>query len=88
MPIAVAGHARQSAEWIARNADASLNYPRPLGALRLRAREWWELTGDAPRPYLTPMQLDLTRDPATPAAPIRLGLHTGSRPRRASARDG
>ncbi|MET8571525.1 TIGR03571 family LLM class oxidoreductase [Streptomyces sp. NPDC004783] len=78
VPIAVAGHARQSAEWIARNADASLNYPRPLGALRLTTREWRELTGDDPKPYLTPMQLDLTRDPATPATPIRLGLRTGS----------
>ncbi|MFF9024767.1 TIGR03571 family LLM class oxidoreductase [Streptomyces eurythermus] len=79
VPIAVAGHAQQSSEWIARHADASLDYPRPLGALRLKTRQWRELTGDAPKPYLTPMQLDLTRDPATAATPIRLGLRTGSR---------
>ncbi|MGW9453409.1 TIGR03571 family LLM class oxidoreductase [Streptomyces sp. NPDC055632] len=78
VPIAIAGHAQQSAEWIAENADASLNYPRPLGALRLKTREWQALMAKAPKPYLTPMQLDLTEDPATPASAIRLGLRTGS----------
>ncbi|MFZ3593065.1 TIGR03571 family LLM class oxidoreductase [Streptomyces sp. BH104] len=77
IPIAVAGHAQQSVEWISRNADASLNYPRPLGALRLKTQEWRELTGEAPKPYLTPMQLDLLADPAAPATSIRLGLRTG-----------
>ncbi|MFM9373675.1 TIGR03571 family LLM class oxidoreductase [Streptomyces sp. Da 82-17] len=80
VPIAIAGHAQQSAEWIAHNADASLNYPRPLGALKLRTREWQDLTAASPKPkpYLTPMQLDLTEDPATPATAIRLGLRTGA----------
>jgi luciferase-type oxidoreductase len=77
VPIAIAGHAQQSAQWIAQNADASLNYPRPLGALRLKTRAWQELTAQAPKPYLTPMQLDLVEDPATPASAIRLGLRTG-----------
>lgn len=79
IPLAIAGHAQQSAEWISRNADASLNYPRPLGALRLKTREWQQLTAGAPKPYLTPMQLDLTEDPATAATAIRLGLRTGSK---------
>ncbi|MET7519419.1 TIGR03571 family LLM class oxidoreductase [Streptomyces sp. NPDC005480] len=78
IPLAIAGHAQQSAEWISQNADASLNYPRPLGALRLKTREWQQLTAGAPKPYLTPMQLDLTEDPSIPAAPVRLGLRTGS----------
>ncbi|MGW1553016.1 TIGR03571 family LLM class oxidoreductase [Streptomyces sp. NPDC002346] len=79
VPLAIAGHAQQSAEWISQNADASLNYPRPLGALRLKTREWQELTAGTPKPYLTPMQLDLTEDPSTAASPIRLGLRTGHR---------
>lgn len=78
IPLVIAGHAQQSAEWIAKNADASLNYPRPLGALRLKTREWQQLTEGAPKPYLTPMQLDLTEDPAIPATAIRLGLRSGS----------
>ncbi|GLW67657.1 monooxygenase [Actinomadura rubrobrunea] len=77
IPLAVAGRAQQSAEWIAEHADASLNYPRPLGALRLKTREWQELTAGTGKPYLTPMQLDLVGDPSTPATPIRLGLRTG-----------
>ncbi|GAA5701660.1 LLM class oxidoreductase [Streptomyces avermitilis] len=75
IPLAIAGHAQQSAEWIARNVDASLNYPRPLGALRLKTHEWQQLAKG--KPYLTPMQLDLTTDPDTPATAIRLGLRTG-----------
>ncbi|MEV6183233.1 LLM class oxidoreductase [Streptomyces sp. NPDC052015] len=77
IPLAIAGHAQQSTEWIAQNADASLNYPRPLGALRLKTREWQQLTADNRKPYLTPMQLDLSPDPDTPATAIRLGLRTG-----------
>ncbi|MFH8440544.1 TIGR03571 family LLM class oxidoreductase [Streptomyces sp. NPDC018026] len=79
VPIAIAGHARQSSEWISRHADASLNYPRPLGALRLKTQEWRESATGAAKPYLTPMQLDLTADPDTAATPIRLGLRTGHR---------
>ncbi|GAA3159504.1 MULTISPECIES: TIGR03571 family LLM class oxidoreductase [Streptomyces] len=75
IPIAVAGGAQQSPEWIAEHADASLNYPRDLGALRLRIRQWQELAGD--KPYLTPMVLDLLGDPEAPARAIRLGLSTG-----------
>lgn len=77
IPVAVAGSARQSPEWIAEHADASLNYPRPLGALGADVRRWRELTGGRDRPYLTPMLLDLLADPAAPAEPIRLGLRTG-----------
>ncbi|MGP4091386.1 TIGR03571 family LLM class oxidoreductase [Streptomyces sp. KR55] len=77
IPLAIAGHAQQSSEWIAENVEASLNYPRPLGALRLKTQEWRKLTADAPKPYLTPMQLDLAADSDTPATAIRLGLRTG-----------
>ncbi|MFJ9683157.1 TIGR03571 family LLM class oxidoreductase [Streptomyces sp. NPDC101194] len=79
IPIAVAGGAQQTAEWIAGHADASLNYPRDLGALRLRTRAWQQLTGHDNKPYLTPMVLDLQRDAGAPPRPIRLGLSTGSK---------
>ncbi|MFF0435343.1 TIGR03571 family LLM class oxidoreductase [Streptomyces sp. NPDC004327] len=83
IPIAIAGGAQQTPEWIAEHADASLNYPREPGALRLKAREWQRLTGsaagDGGKPYLTPMVLDLRDDPEAPARPIRLGLSTGRR---------
>ncbi|MGW2183487.1 TIGR03571 family LLM class oxidoreductase [Streptomyces sp. NPDC001732] len=75
IPIAVAGGAQQTPEWIAEHADASLNYPRDLGALRLRTRQWHELAGE--KPYVTPMVLTLQEDPHAPARPIRLGLSTG-----------
>ncbi|MFS7871917.1 TIGR03571 family LLM class oxidoreductase [Streptomyces asiaticus] len=77
IPIAVAGNAQQSPEWIAEHVDASLNYPRDLGALRLKTEQWRRLTADRPKPYLTPMMLDLLPDPAAPATTIRLGLRTG-----------
>ncbi|MFF3608924.1 TIGR03571 family LLM class oxidoreductase [Streptomyces sp. NPDC002463] len=79
IPVAVAGGAQQRPAWIAEHADASLNYPRDLGALRLRTRAWRELTGDGGKPYLTPMVLDLREDPDAAPRPIRLGLSTGSK---------
>ncbi|MFF2117222.1 TIGR03571 family LLM class oxidoreductase [Kitasatospora sp. NPDC058184] len=75
IPIAVAGGAQQSPEWIAEHADASLNYPRDPDALRTRLRQWRDLAGD--KPYLTPMVLTLAEDPAAAPRPIRLGLSTG-----------
>ncbi|MDX2701543.1 LLM class oxidoreductase [Streptomyces sp. PA03-6a] len=77
IPIAVAGSARQAPEWIAGHADAGLNYPRPLDALRDDVQRWRELTGGRYKPYLTPMLLDLVADPAARPEPIRLGLRTG-----------
>ncbi|ADI11342.1 monooxygenase [Streptomyces bingchenggensis BCW-1] len=77
IPIAIAGGAQQTPEWIAEHADASLNYPRDLGALRLKSREWQQRTGDGSKPYLTPMVLALQSDADAPAHPIRLGLSTG-----------
>lgn len=41
------------AEWVAENAEASLDHPRPLGALGLKTREWRALTIEAPRPSRT-----------------------------------
>ncbi|GAA0528743.1 monooxygenase [Saccharopolyspora subtropica] len=79
IPIAIAGHAQQSMEWIAENADASLNYPRQLDALRIKISEWQRLTASSPKPYLTPMQLDLVAEPDTPATPLRLGIRAGRR---------
>ncbi|MET9066657.1 TIGR03571 family LLM class oxidoreductase [Streptosporangium sandarakinum] len=76
IPIAVAGGAQQTPDWIAEHADASLNYPREPGALRLKTREWREST-DGRKPYLTPMVLTLQDAPDAPARPIRLGLSTG-----------
>ncbi|MFG2881783.1 hypothetical protein ACGFYV_05570 [Streptomyces sp. NPDC048297] len=76
IPIAVAGGAQQTPEWVAEHADASLNYPREPGALRLKTREWQQRTGGG-KPYLTPMVLALQDDADAPARPIRLGLSTG-----------
>ncbi|WP_078953893.1 TIGR03571 family LLM class oxidoreductase [Streptomyces globisporus] len=78
IPLAVAGGAQQTPEWIAEHADASLNYPHDLGALRLKTREWQKLTGGG-KPYLTPMILDLREDPGASPRPIRLGLSTGGK---------
>jgi luciferase-type oxidoreductase len=75
IPIAVAGGAQQTRDWIAAQADASLNYPRGLDALRVKTRQWRQLAGD--KPYLTPMVLTLQDDPDALARPIRLGLSTG-----------
>jgi alkanesulfonate monooxygenase SsuD/methylene tetrahydromethanopterin reductase-like flavin-dependent oxidoreductase (luciferase family) len=84
IPIAIAGGAQQTPEWIAEHADASLNYPRPLDALRLKVHEWRQVTEDSGKPYLTPMVLSLQADADAPARP-KAGL---DRPSRRRARQG
>ncbi|MGW6099449.1 LLM class flavin-dependent oxidoreductase [Streptomyces sp. NPDC055157] len=39
IPIAVAGSAQQNTQWLAENVDATLSFPRELGALRIKTRE-------------------------------------------------
>lgn len=77
VPLAIAGHAQQPAEWISQNADASLNYPRPLNALRLKTREWQELTAGDVKAVPHSHAAGPHRGSLHCGAPDRLGPRTG-----------
>ncbi|MDX2813838.1 LLM class flavin-dependent oxidoreductase [Streptomyces sp. PA03-5A] len=84
IPIAVAGSARQTPEWIAGHADAGLNDPRPLDALRDDVQRWREVQAlphaHAARPGRGPRG-PAGADPPRPA-------YRAHRPRRTPGRDG
>ncbi len=86
IPLMVTGGARQSLEWVARNADGWLTYPDVThdraGPLRLaeKIRAWRRLIpDDGFRPHMTNEWLDLVDDPDHPRVPLQGGyqLRTG-----------
>ncbi|MFE1882760.1 LLM class flavin-dependent oxidoreductase [Streptomyces diastatochromogenes] len=79
VPVVVAGRAGQDLDWLGAHVDGWVNYPRDLAAAarHLDGRRARTHAPGTPKPYLTPMLLDLTEDPDTPRSPIRLGLRTG-----------
>ncbi|MCZ0984984.1 hypothetical protein O1M54_03305 [Streptomyces diastatochromogenes] len=69
----------QDLDWLGAHVDGWFNYPRDLAAAARHLDGWRARTHalGTPKPYLTPMLLDLTEDPDAPRSPIRLGLRTG-----------
>ena len=85
LPLLITGSSRQSAEWIARNGDGWLTYPRSLSAQARVLGDWRqrvEESGGAPKPALQSLYLDLADDPDARPEPIHLGLRIGVRPLR------
>jgi luciferase-type oxidoreductase len=80
LPLLVTGSCQQSADWIAKNGDGWMTYPRPalqqthyIDDLRCRA----EQQGEAHKPVMEPLYIDLVEDAETPPTPIHLGLRLG-----------
>ncbi len=80
LPLLITGGSQQAPDWIARNGDGWMTYPRPADLQRgligdYRAR----IAGDGltDKPVMEPLYIDLARDPDAPPAPIDLGLRLG-----------
>lgn len=85
LPLLITGSSRQSPEWIARNGDGWLTYPRSLSAQARVLSDWRqrvEESGTAPKPALQSLYLDLADDPDARPKPIHLGFRIGIRPLR------
>jgi luciferase-type oxidoreductase len=76
IPVLVTGHSGQSIEWIAKNADGWLYYPRNLTFQTELIRNWRSLT-DQFKPFSQSFYVDLTEDPDEMPTPIHLGFRTG-----------
>ncbi|MEM9380662.1 MAG: LLM class oxidoreductase [Planctomycetota bacterium] len=83
LPLLVTGASRQDPDWIARNGDGWMTYPRSVPAqgrfvddFRARIRA----AGQPDKPVMQPLYVDLTDDPDAPPQPIHLGLRLGVRP--------
>jgi luciferase-type oxidoreductase len=76
IPVLVTGHSGQSIEWIAKNADGWMYYPRNLTFQSELIRNWRSLT-DRFKPFSQSLYVDLTEDPDEDPTPIHLGFRTG-----------
>lgn len=81
LPLLVTGGSQQAPEWIARNGDGWITYPRQLAAQAGFIKDWRAraeaLCGPA-RPVVQPLYLDLRRDPRERPQPIHPGFRLGA----------
>ncbi|KAG0773954.1 hypothetical protein G6F22_014451 [Rhizopus arrhizus] len=76
----VVGTARQSLQWIAREAEGWATYHREEAAQEGRIGLWQQALvqrGGAGKPFVQSMLLDLQADPQAPPEPLPLGLKVG-----------
>ncbi len=82
LPLLITGSSRQSPDWIAQNGDGWMTYPRSGVAQAHILQEWRARLADlgqAPKPVLQPLYIDLADDPDAPPSPIHLGFRSGHR---------
>lgn len=82
LPLLVTGSSRQDPDWIARNADGWMTYPRSMSAQARVIADWQTrvaVMDHAPKPVLQPLYIDLADDPDESPQPIHLGVRAGVR---------
>ena len=86
LPLLITGGSQQAPEWIARNGDGWMTYPRNTVVQAQIIRDWQarvEAASGSAKPVMQPLYVDLTEDPDTPPKPIHLGFRLGANPLRA-----
>lgn len=80
LPLLITGGSQQDPDWIARNGDGWMLYPRNA-ALQAKIIADWRAqiaeAGGRDRPAMEPLYIDLTDDPDATPEPIHLGLRLG-----------
>lgn len=82
LPLLITGSSQQDQDWIARNGDGWMLYPRKAALQSKVIAEWRERieqAGGPDRPAMEPLYIDLIDDPDAPPQPIHLGLRLGVR---------
>lgn len=80
LPLLITGSSQQDPEWIARNGDGWITYPRHAMTQARILQDWRARVGAAggfDKPVMQPLYVDLSPDPTTPPQPIHLGLRLG-----------
>ena len=80
LPLLITGGSQQDPEWIARNGDGWMTYPRNIALQAQIIRDWRtrvEAAGGSAKPIMQPLYVDLTEDPDTRLHPIHLGFRLG-----------
>ena len=90
LPLLITGGSQQAPEWIARNGDGWITYPRDV-AVQARIIDGWrartEAVGGPAKPAMQSLYVDLLDDPEAAAQPIHLGFRSGMNPLRAYLRE-
>ncbi|MEO0898952.1 MAG: LLM class oxidoreductase [Bacteroidota bacterium] len=80
IPMLVTGHSRQSLDWIAKEGDGWLYYPRNIGQQLYTINQWRDKipTQQAfDKPFAQPLYVDLHEDDDYKPVPIHLGFRIG-----------
>ncbi|NEQ46912.1 MAG: LLM class oxidoreductase [Leptolyngbya sp. SIOISBB] len=80
LPLLITGASQQDPEWIARNGDGWMTYPRNTAVQARIIHDWRsrvEAVGGADKPVMQPLYIDLTKNPDTQPQPLHLGLRLG-----------
>ena len=81
IPMLVTGHSQQTTEWIAKNADGWMFYPRDFQSQELRIKEWRHIikqTQTWSKPFMQPLYIDLMTKSDFKPQGIHLGIRTGT----------
>jgi len=80
-PLFVTGHSGQNLDWIAKNADGWLYYPRDFNFLKKSMQDWKDSLARVQqpwKPYMQSLYVDLLEDKKALPKPIHLGFQSGS----------
>lgn len=81
LPMMITGSSRQSQDWIAKNGDGWMIYPREIGQQKNVIQQWRERVAqesDHPKPVMQPLYIDLVDKPDHKPESIHLGYRLGS----------
>ena len=80
LPMLITGGSQQDPDWLAKNGDGWMLYPRAVSAQSQVIRDWrmrMQAAGRTNQPVLEPLYIDLTEDPDARPTPIHLGYRLG-----------
>lgn len=80
VPLLITGGSQQDPDWIARNGEGWITYPRGVAAQARIISDWRERVkaADEPaKPAVQSLYIDLTEDPEAVPEPIHLGFRLG-----------
>lgn len=86
LPMLITGGSQQDPDWVARNGEGWITYPRNTPVQARIIGDWRERVKSAgvpDKPVSQSLYIDLTEDPDTPPQPIHLGFRSGANPLRA-----
>jgi len=86
LPLLITGGSQQDPDWIARNGEGWITYPRNVAVQARIISDWRarvEAAGGPAKPVMQSLYVDLVDDPEAPPHPIHLGFRSGVDPLRA-----